>query len=286
MIEIAWLILLALFVGYYFVRNFEDIRESIADIRMIYLVLSFLSLTAAYLFVTVLIWQSVIAVGSRIPFIRMIYINGVIQLSKYLPGTIWQYVGRAGYYRLDGNMKLKQIVGAITLETVWLISSSIIAAAIFYGLYAQYSVWLVVALIFVWLIILGLVDFKITKQSNWQRILFAQLAQFLIWVCFGISFFVLFAGLDVRFNQLLLVLAAYAISWTIGYVAFFAPGGIGVREFVLFALLGNTLPSDTIVNYLVIHRALTLCAEVTTFLTGNVLLAILGKGVFFRKRPC
>ncbi|MDM7972636.1 MAG: UPF0104 family protein, partial [candidate division Zixibacteria bacterium] len=59
-----------------------------------------------------------------------------------------------------------------------------------------------------------------------------------------------------------LILGGYALSWVAGYVVIFAPGGIGVREFVLVALFASLLPTGQIAIYSVVHRLIYTFVEV------------------------
>ncbi len=224
--------------------------------------------------VAVILWQSVILVGARIPFTRMIYINAITQLSKYLPGSIWQYIGRAGYYRLDGNMELKQTARAILVEAVWLVSSSMIAAIIFYSIYLKTPLGFIFIIVVVWGLLLKLVHGRLTKQPTlWKQILTYQGTQFLIWLCFGISFYILFADFNTISSQLFLILATFSISWTIGYVVFFAPGGIGIRELVIITLLGHVFPNDVLLAYLTVHRLLAILVEAMHLIVSKAYLS-------------
>jgi hypothetical protein len=62
------------------------------------------------------------------------------------------------------------------------------------------------------------------------------------------------------------VTGAFSLSWLAGYVAVFAPGGIGVREVLLAVLLGAFFKSGEVAIYASIHRLLWVLAEV--FLGG------------------
>ena len=59
-----------------------------------------------------------------------------------------------------------------------------------------------------------------------------------IWLAFGLSFWLVFPP---DAGYLAQVVGAFSLSWLAGYVAFFAPGGIGVREVLLAVLLGAFL---------------------------------------------
>ena len=85
-----------------------------------------------------------------------------------------------------------------------------------------------------------------------------------IWLAFGLSFWLVFPP---DAGYLAQVIGAFSLSWLAGYVAFFAPGGIGVREVLLALLLGAFFKGGEVAIYASIHRLLWVLAEV--FLGGT-----------------
>ncbi len=59
----------------------------------------------------------------------------------------------------------------------------------------------------------------------------------LSWVVYGVAFAALVRGLGVEAPAQLGMVAAFSAAYLVGYIALFAPAGIGVREGVLIALL-------------------------------------------------
>jgi len=56
---------------------------------------------------------------------------------------------------------------------------------------------------------------------------------------------------------------AFAAAWTVGFVVFPIPAGLGLREVVLFGLLTPAVDGDIVVAASVVHRLLAVGAEVT-----------------------
>jgi uncharacterized membrane protein YbhN (UPF0104 family) len=48
--------------------------------------------------------------------------------------------------------------------------------------------------------------------------------------------------------------AVFALAWTVGFVVFFAPAGLGVRESVLSLLLSTFLPVSQAVSIALLSR--------------------------------
>jgi uncharacterized membrane protein YbhN (UPF0104 family) len=87
---------------------------------------------------------------------------------------------------------------------------------------------------------------------------------------FGLSFWLVFPP---NGGYLAQVTGAFSLSWLAGYIAFFAPGGIGVREVLLAILLGAFFKGEEVAIYASIHRLMWVLAEV---LLGGLSALIFG----------
>ena len=83
--------------------------------------------------------------------------------------------------------------------------------------------------------------------------------QIAAWLLFGLSYSLVFPP---QGGFLLPIIGAFSLSWVAGYVAFFAPGGIGIREFLLTILLGAFFASQEIAIYATIHRLIWVLIEI------------------------
>ena len=88
-------------------------------------------------------------------------------------------------------------------------------------------------------------------------ILIAQML--IIWISFGISFWLVF---PLENGFLPAIAGAFSLSWVAGYVAFFAPGGIGVREYLLTIILSSFFSDNEVAIYATIHRLIWVVVEI------------------------
>jgi len=72
--------------------------------------------------------------------------------------------------------------------------------------------------------------------------------------------------------QVAAVIVVTAVSWAVGYAAFFVPAGLGVRETVMLALLANVGVAGSVVLVPLVTRAVVLASEM---LFGGVGLLML-----------
>jgi uncharacterized membrane protein YbhN (UPF0104 family) len=165
------------------------------------------------------------------------------QLGKYLPGGAWQYVGRAALARRLG-VPLQPAASSLLLEAV----CSLVAAALMASFVladGAPGVALGVALL-----ALGLAAFPFAARIPFVRRFVADLRSIraVLWSyvavfgLFGLAFWLTADALyDVPLSDFLVYSGAYAAAWAAGFVVVFAPGGLGVREAVLVALLRGRL---------------------------------------------
>lgn len=96
------------------------------------------------------------------------------------------------------------------------------------------------------------------------------------WVFLGISFGFVLPGFSASTS--LFYVSIYAFGWIAGYVAIFAPGGIGIRETVLVWLLGSLIAPDLAIVYSSVHRFVFIIGEI---ILGGVSI---GLGVLLKKQ--
>jgi uncharacterized membrane protein YbhN (UPF0104 family) len=171
------------------------------------------------------------------------------QLGKYLPGSVWQYAGRVGLARARGVSTQTAIASLIIEVTVSALAAGVVGAVV---LPLRWAVVL-------WLLLIAVVVIAGRRSGGWQ---FALPARFdrelasralrslpstgglylLVWFAYGAAFWLTGRALfAVSISQLPVYIGVFALSWLAGLVAVFAPGGIGVREAVIVALLSSRL---------------------------------------------
>ena len=163
------------------------------------------------------------------------------QLGKYIPGAIWQYAGRAAVARTNGIP-----VGPVGVS----LAVEFAAAAIAAGSMAVFLLGWWGALILVAIAVLLVAGGRPTRSRLPAFVtLRATLLYLPVWLLLGASFWLCARGLvAVPTSDLALYMGAFAAAWLAGLLAIYAPGGLGVREAVLVALLhGRIGASDALV---------------------------------------
>jgi glycosyltransferase 2 family protein len=186
------------------------------------------------------------------------------QLGKYLPGSVWQYAGRVGLARSRGA-PLQTVLVSVAAEIGYSAIAAATAASLILGWIAAAGISAGLAALLALVVArqqrLGRLlarapldeqDARVHRQSILAALHAAPAAVVLylvVWGLYGLAFWATGRALfAVPLADLARYIGVFALAWLAGLVAFFAPGGIGVREAVIAALLAGRLgQADAIV---------------------------------------
>ena len=178
------------------------------------------------------------------------------QLGKYLPGSVWQYAGRVTLGRSRG-VPVQTGLASIAVEVVASLIAAAVVAALVLPLGFAFLAWGALAVLcgIAYLLRGGIaaaaerlaapafarVD-RTTVAASLRSVPVAAGLYIVAWALYGTAFWLTAHSLfAVPAADFLHYIGAFAIAWVAGFVVVFAPGGIGVREAVLVALLSGRL---------------------------------------------
>jgi glycosyltransferase involved in cell wall biosynthesis/uncharacterized membrane protein YbhN (UPF0104 family) len=241
------------------------------------------------------------AMGFKISFVDNLRIWMFPSLGKYVPGKIWQYVGRV-YLLSEQGLNKGQGSLVVLLDALFTLSIGAFVSLltiftfklpIMHGLeWVLFAVILLpvgVTLLFANKRFMDLaMSFlgKITKKKYdlatyrfstiWLTVLaFVTFTQFII---AGLSLYFIAASLfDVSFSLMPVFVCAYAASWILGYVSLFAPGGLGVQEISMAGILAIVIPFPVASLTAILFRFALTLAEVIVL--GIVFMLSKNKGI-------
>ncbi|WP_457675764.1 hypothetical protein [Thiolapillus sp.] len=199
-------------------------------------------------------WLRILAtLNHHPPALDSIRIWLLSSVTRYLPGGIWSYVSRAEMTHKQG-IDLPSISVALYLETMLLAATSLVAglpALIIAGGY-QPQWWHVLLFSIATMLSFHPASLRLLRRLpgkmgvSFARVSlpgFSQMAglyiyYLLFWGLFGIAFVVFVDMLHPIPGHLWLATgSSIALSFFAGFVIIFVPGGIGVRESVIYLLL-------------------------------------------------
>jgi len=108
--------------------------------------------------------------------------------------------------------------------------------------------------------------FRNIKAFSTRQIGFALLILFSCWLLAGLTLYTLAKALSLNNIPFFLSAGIYAAAWLAGFLSFWAPAGIGVREAILVFLLTEWLPETDAILVSVSLRLILLMSEVILFL--------------------
>ncbi|HEX6940049.1 MAG TPA: lysylphosphatidylglycerol synthase domain-containing protein [Longimicrobiales bacterium] len=264
------------FLGALLVRQREQLAAYPWQVRPFALGLSILGF-AAVLVASVGIWgRTLKGFGVRIPFPVLARIWFLSNLSRYIPGKIWQFVGVAELSRAAGLSALTNVTSLLVFMGITLVAACFVGAYLMpaTGPLADIVVALRIAAPFLLLLLHPAVigagvrwASRITRRplARWDGSWLDGLLLFglcvLEWLGMGAAF-TLFMGsvAPVGAAALPAATAAFALSFVAGYVVLL-PAGLGAKEGALAVLLGTVVPLPVAAAVAVAARVWTILAE-------------------------
>jgi|CXWL01.1.fsa_nt_gi uncharacterized membrane protein YbhN (UPF0104 family) len=207
--------------------------------------------------------------GQRIRFSSAYRISVLANLGKYIPGKVWAVAGMVYLLAGEGVSTQAALVSTALHQAFMLIPGAIFISVVLgtqiWGDFPAPAIAIGLGLsllalcppVFSRLLNFGLKTFG-RPETNY-RLSFARAflffwAYILAWVTYGASFWCMTIGLGLPPGPFWTVVAAYGAAYLIGFVALFAPGGLGVREGILTVVLAPYLPVGLSAAVAVISR--------------------------------
>jgi uncharacterized membrane protein YbhN (UPF0104 family) len=194
-----------------------------------------LAITAAATAATALIWLAILQDLGLQTKLRWAGLFFQTQLGKYIPGSVWQYAGRAAVARTYG-IPVRPVALSLPIEA----GASAVAAGATGALLLGW--WGVAVVVGVAAVLPALGSSRRLRAPAVRAAIRATALYVPTWVVLGGTFWLFARGLvGVPARDLPLYAGAFAVAWLAGLVTIYAPGGIGVREAVLVALLSSRI---------------------------------------------
>lgn len=270
--KVGWLVVVIAAAAWYVRRHGAGLGDAWAVLAWPRAIAALAVLLLAKLALAQTARLSLRAVGHEMSWRDSLRMYSVSQLGKYAPGGVWHLVGRFGMYRMAGAEARPASI-AMALESAWLLSS-----ALFVGLMLLWpallgeradvassgalhiggsvllgAAWIGAMVVSVRLISGARPGSRIALQAaGWQAV---------IWVLLGICFWIAMPDDTRDAVGLAPSIGVFALGWAVGYVAVFAPAGLGVREGVMVALLQGSAPLAAALALAAINRVVWTVAE-------------------------
>jgi uncharacterized membrane protein YbhN (UPF0104 family) len=284
---LKWIILG--FTLFFIISTFRNHWQAVSEIRLNYQ--GFLYLFLA-LFVTLLahIWSGIVWVwilklfqqsfgykwGLKVYLITNIY--------KYLPGNVGHFYGRiTAISKQDISLSIASL--SVLLEPLLMAASALLIALLSHSIglieTTKDSNILLLQVLILAIILVGIhpiilnrvISFakRIKSKDNKEtdtiyldkypgKILLGEIVFLLLR---GLGFILAFmAFISITFQQIPILISAFSFAWLLGLIIPGAPGGIGVFEATIIALLEtSTLPIEIVLSTIAVFRIISILAE-------------------------
>lgn len=286
---------LALYFVYKYVVNIdlEAAKEKISY-SWIPIILIFISIYVLLMGFLATGWRYMLELlhGSELPKWRIIGIYTKTQIYKYIPSNLMHVVARIYFATKLGPSKAN-VVQSYFLEIVFmvLIGLIIVLTSVYIGAFSlsdeliskirdfsggkvkafSFGILIFGALAIIFYLFKALRNYKTSLSSgNIMRIL----KLFVLLVCFffgmgSLEFFVFsnLLGMDIGY---LYVVCLFTITWLGMFIIPGAPGGIGIREFIVIALLAPIYGPDDPTIGILIFRVVTVLGDALLLPIGSI----------------
>lgn len=213
----------------------------------VYLALAILAWMAAHLLSPWFVSTALRASGAEIPYRQTLNLHLSYLPARYIPGGVWHTVARvSGLHHL--GVRPDQLSSFIIFENLVALCVTLSIGGVLVGFHKQNSDWQFIAFFVaaMSLIILVLCPVLVNRfvMRSFDKIRFASYIKGVVIIILFWSFasasFLLFVSsfLDsLVVSAWLEIIGVYLFSWGVGFLAIFAPQGVGVFEVVAASVM-------------------------------------------------
>lgn len=265
-----------------------EINHYQININWIYFIFSLVLLDTTIIF-SAWLWKIILQIISKkkLKFKTALKIHISSWLLKYLPGKVGVILGKS--YLGNKNWKIPQekIILSSAYEYLFIVLSSFLIS--FYiikninlgNINSTFIFILIILITFLLffipklfylffnkiIIFLKKEKLKIIIKLSSKELVIIFILYLINRILFGTSFFLLAQSItQIPSSQFIFIASSFVLASTIGFLAVFAPGGLGVREGILIILLQNIMPLEMAVILSILSRI--------WLLTGDGILAL------------
>ncbi len=299
LVKVVLLGLIASFWYAYVRRHWHDLRLSDWHLGWAAILLACLVTSLGYVLRGVL-WSPLRyeLIGQRMGLLEAFRVSALAWSGRYLPGKIWSLAGKA-YLSANGKDQLAVNAVAVSVDILWFQVSGILLGGTVLLTCAELSAFLDhFGLPFVLVALGGLMAChprifcplvnRILRQLRQPELprrprygvmllmLVSNMLTFTLWT--GGWAIIAHAVCDVGLSAFPVLVGLFAVAWVCGFLAVFAPAGIGVRDAILALGLQGILALDpsNVVLLVVASRLLSTAVELVCLVLALVVPRIAG----------
>jgi hypothetical protein len=244
----------------------EDLIVHWQSLSLVSIGLSFLIVLIAFGLAAALWWGLIRLFGGQVKGYETFRIYFLSSLPRYIPGSIWGYVGRT--YLVERQGVRRPIAVLSTLVEIGLFVGSGVAIGLWYWLKMPAAGLAGIAIAVVLIIGVAYVSLVLNPDRHWSlRTTLAAAATvggyLAFWLVYGLSIAILFQELvpAMGAEEMVSITSGFALSWLAGFLMILVPGGLGIREAAIVITIGPVAGTTVAIFVAILSRFLNLVAD-------------------------
>ncbi|MBN1341322.1 MAG: flippase-like domain-containing protein [Phycisphaerae bacterium] len=200
-------------------------------------------------------------IGKPMGCLQAFGISSISWMGRYLPGKVWAIAGKA-YLSAGGKQDIAENAIAVTVDILWFqISGLILGSAVVFGVVDRAALPVPSPLVAALIVAIGLVGCHprvfcplfnrflawfgkppLSTRPRYAYVLLFLLGNMISYALWASGLAILAATIaPIGHSEFASIVAVFSIAWVCGFLAVFAPAGIGVRDSILALGLQTTL---------------------------------------------
>ena len=287
-----------LLIVYFFYREFKTNWDVLYNyqfsIKLNYIMIAFIITFFAFLADTFILQICINKHEERkhISFLTILVILNTSNFLKYIPGLIWSYTTQLLFLSKKGISSYK------VLYANFLCSISVVMVSILLGITYAIDhfpimgfksevillIFLVLDLFFIFCnstfnnFLIRIINSHFNREIQALHtpkflLIGIQMLYLIQWNLIGLGgyFLIQGVGLEISFNNFYALLASMSLSWVIGYISVIIPGGLGIRESIMYLMLNHVTNIQTSLLIPIALRLLYVLVELVLGFIGFLL---------------
>jgi glycosyltransferase 2 family protein len=225
-------------------------------------------LAACAMAASAFIWMAILRQLGAPTRARWVGVFFQAQLGKYIPGSVWQYAGRTALARAH-QIPVRPVAISLAVEFAGSMAGAAVLSLLVFGWWGAIAVPVVLVAVALAL--------RLRSDASGRgagRVALRTTSLYIAaWPLTGISFWLVGRALfDAPLRDMAVYVGAFAAAWAVGVIAVYAPGGLGVREAVLVAILRGKIGSADALVLAAASRVVLAFVDVVLAGSGALLL--------------
>ncbi len=208
--------------------------------------------------------------GGRVSWRETLRIYFLSSLPRYIPGSVWGYVGRT--YLIEQQGVRRAVAVLSTLVEVGLFVGSGLTMGLFYWLQPGAAGLVGAAIALAMVIGLTIAPLAVNREQRFQVLVLivataTVMGYMIFWAIYGLSIMALIHALVpiISGAEIVSILSGFAVAWLAGFLAVFVPGGLGVREAGIALILEPITGSVVAIFTAILSRLINLGVDALLF---------------------